>query len=289
VALSIPALAYSIDGGTLEQRNYANEVIQSFAIPAADIESGLGREVEILIEEHHDPYWEHVECYEASAAGLASYGQIWIAASYTPGYETFFGEIITHEWCHQVWFALSSEARAEYTALCTEGYVWDPEDWYSIPAEAWAENLKIALVDHQYLKYDYPRTKLRTFGAEWMLEFVREHLNPPIADPPFSDLAGADFELFAAARWAKDAGLVWGYPDGTLHPWEGLTKRHVALIASRMEFVPPDWPDDYSPATRADVRDVLSSLAQWFDSERWDETLTRSQLVRLLYRAYGPC
>lgn len=80
-------------------------------------------------------------------------------------------------------------------------------------------------------------------------------------------------------------GWLRGYPDGTFKPWSTLTKRHVSLVAGRLGLVTDprvDFNHDYSPATRGWVRDFIPGL-KW-DSERWDETLTRYQFVLLLAR-----
>jgi len=99
----------------------------------------------------------------------------------------------------------------------------------------------------------------------------------------FWDLAGEDDELLLAANYAKAAGIIVGYEDGSLGPYQPLLKRHVALVCERAGLTCSLSPDDYTPALRSDVRDSIPGLT-WLD-ERWDEPVTRGQLVRLIWRA----
>jgi hypothetical protein len=81
--------------------------------------------------------------------------------------------------------------------------------------------------------------------------------------------------------------LILGYPDKTVHPWDNLKKRHVALIMERSHApvdskLLADKPENYVDATRGWVRDMFPFL-NW-DSERWDEPITRFQFILLLAR-----
>ena len=98
--------------------------------------------------------------------------------------------------------------------------------------------------------------------------------------PVFSDIPADDHELVAAAAWAVGKGVFQGYRDGTLRPGAPLLKRHVALVAKRSGSLYPPWTKDYGPAVRGQVRDAIPGL-DWKE-ERWDEPLTRSQLLRLV-------
>lgn len=84
-------------------------------------------------------------------------------------------------------------------------------------------------------------------------------------------------------------GIFKGYPDGTFHPWEPLTRRHVALVLARLNRpVDTELLEDYNVATRGWVKSQFPNL-QW-NNENWNEPLTRFQLVILLAReiaAYG--
>jgi hypothetical protein len=76
-------------------------------------------------------------------------------------------------------------------------------------------------------------------------------------------------------------GIFEGYPDGTIRPWEPLTRRHVALVQHRLgHSVDSKLLKDYSPATRAWTKEVFPNL-QW-NSEKWEEPLTRFQVIVLL-------
>lgn len=101
--------------------------------------------------------------------------------------------------------------------------------------------------------------------------------------PVFSDISVKDHELVAAAAWAVGKGILVGYRDGTLRPDAPLLKRHVALVAKRSGRYYPPWIKDYGLAARGQVRDAIPGL-DWRE-ERWDEPLTRSQLLRLVWRS----
>jgi len=87
-----------------------------------------------------------------------------------------------------------------------------------------------------------------------------------------------------AGKTVKDSGLMQGYHDGLFRPYALVSIRQVALVASRMS-VPVDllrFAEDYTPATRAFVRDLVPGLT-WLE-ERWDERLTRWQFALLIAR-----
>jgi hypothetical protein len=277
------AMAVTYAGGTEQQRAFAQEVIESCSLDYAVIDARLD-EIDLLIEDHHEPYWEHLDQFsDGVTAGLASPGNIWVHSIYEPGYDTYFGEIVAHEWCHQIWYSMSYEWREKWTARCLEGVnVGDfQEGWYTIPAENFAECARVALFDLRYYKNDYARTWLnyiepaetRQFIAYWRWG-LENH---------FTDLAAEDDELKAAAGYLSYGGTVVGYEDGSLGPYQPLLKRHVALICERAGLACSLSVDDYTPALRSDVRDSIPNLT-WLD-ERWDEPVTRGQLVRLIWRA----
>ena len=54
-----------------------------------------------------------------------------------------------------------------------------------------------------------------------------------------------------AANVVWKAGILKGYPDGTFHPWQQVSRRAVGLVAYRLELpYTPEWLEDYTPATR---------------------------------------
>jgi hypothetical protein len=148
-----------------------------------------------------------------------------------------------------------------------------------MPAENFAECMKVALFPHEYLSLTYPRTNLNVISPEDTREFVdlwRWQRNT------FADLNAEDDELRAAAGYLREKGVIEGYLDGTFGAYQPLLRRHVTLICQRAGLPAPDWIEDYTPATRADVRDAIPLT--WLE-ERWGEGITRGQLARLLWRA----
>jgi hypothetical protein len=99
----------------------------------------------------------------------------------------------------------------------------------------------------------------------------------------FTDLDNEDYELKAAAGYLFYHGILQGYLDGTLGPYQPLLRRHVALICERAGLECALSVYDYTPATRADVRDGIPGLT-WLE-ERWEEGITRGQLARLIWRS----
>ena len=269
-----PAQAFSVTGGTDYQRAHTRDVIESCVIDYRVVDEALG-EVEVIIEPHHEPYWEVLH----DVWGLAWYANIRIRADVPAG---SLGEVASHEWCHQIWFAMPYERRQEWVALCTEGIDYDSSNWYQNPAENFAECARVALFPSEYLLYTEPRTMLHKISpAEtyaWIELWRWSH------EQPFTDLASEDEELRAAAGYLSPH-IIHGYTDGTFGPYQPLLKRHVALICERSGLDAPDWFDDYEPALRSDVADAIPGLT-WLE-ERWDQTLTRSQLARLVYRKGG--
>jgi hypothetical protein len=101
-----------------------------------------------------------------------------------------------------------------------------------------------------------------------------------VSRKPWSDWPDEQLE---AAKFIKDSGVMQGFPDGSFHPYDKLTYRHVALIANRVGLTAPrEWLETYAPCTRAVVRDTFPGFT-WLE-ERWDEQITRYQLALLLYR-----
>ncbi len=101
---------------------------------------------------------------------------------------------------------------------------------------------------------------------------------------PFTDVTKADLELWNAGWYVRNKGLFDGYGSGALGAWERMTHRHVALVLKRAGLGSrASWEQDYSPATRGEVRAVFPGLS--WESARLTEPILRSQLVRLLYRA----
>jgi hypothetical protein len=102
---------------------------------------------------------------------------------------------------------------------------------------------------------------------------------------PFPDIPVEDWDLYKSVHYVKWRGLMQGYESGYFGPWNSLLKSQICLIAARSEIPYPDeWVYDYSYATRGEVRQVFPNLS--FDSERWQEYITRSQFARLITRTF---
>jgi len=101
---------------------------------------------------------------------------------------------------------------------------------------------------------------------------------------PFNDVGTDDWDLYKSIWYVKIYGLFEGKSDGGFYPWDAMYKRHVYLVALRSGLSPnPLWADDYSLATRGEVRDTIPNLT--FDSERWKEPINRGQVARLITRS----
>ncbi len=278
LVLAPSAQALTVSGGSLAQQSFAREVIESCWLDWDLIDAKVGR-VDLVFEEHHDPYWELSPDALHGVYGLAWWGNISVRMD-TPA--NFLGEVVSHEWCHQIWFAMRTDWREAWADMATEGITdYDPHAWYTMPAENFAECLRVALFPGEYQMNKAPRTALNVISVEDTREFVTlwrwAHLEP------FRDLMGEDRELLAAAGYLYHQGIIQGYEDGTFGAYQHLLKRHVALICERAGLAVPDWFDLYEPATRADVNESIPGLT-WLE-ERWDEGITRGQLARLVWRA----
>lgn len=285
IAMTGVAAAATYSGGTDQQHASAQAIIASCWWDWEATDAVFGG-VEVVFEEHHGPYWEGFRNeVDPVVAGLAYPGHISVSLRYQPGPDSWFGEIVSHEWAHQIWFTLGREWRQKWTNLCTEGVEsYDIYDWMTSPHENFAECMRVALWPEDVYFNDYPRTLLKRISLAECRTFLL--LWKWGRTVPFTDLAKEDDELKAASGYLHAQRIMSGYPDGTLGPYQPLLRRHVALIADRMGLVCSLSVDDYSPALRADVRDGISGLT-WLE-ERWDESITRGQLARLIWRAHLP-
>lgn len=129
------------------------------------------------------------------------------------------------------------------------------------------------------------------------------------------DITGSSMELWS--DWPKDAsgqyqeelaarhvmrkGIFTGFPDNTFRPWPddehpapyGLVlRRQVDIVMNRLAFLAAGKPlpsytselkyNDYEVATRQWTKDKYSQLD--FNSQRWEEPLTRYQFLLLVAR-----
>jgi len=103
---------------------------------------------------------------------------------------------------------------------------------------------------------------------------------------PWRDIPTSDTELVQASRWAYSLGIFQGYGDGTFGVHQPMLRRQVALVAGRANLTPAPWLTGYAAASRSDVAAGIPGLT-WLET-RWNESVTRSQVLRLMYRArYG--
>lgn len=278
--LATPVAAYTITGGTATQQATVRDTIDAAQFPPVSwVESQLG-EVTVVI---------------GQGGSTSVHRRIHIDESAT----IYFSEAVAHEWSHQVWFALPQAARDEWTALATADMPdYDPAIWRQTPVENHAENLRVAAWSSDYYVTLAARTDLKHFQASFVRAWHLKWINPStittttapppttttttvLRGDPFPDITREDAELWAAAWWGL--GIFRGYEDGTFGPYDPMTRHQIALVADRWKgFAFTAFLADWTPATRADVCDALPGL-RWKE-DRWNETITRSQTLRLLYR-----
>ncbi len=273
--LVAPAQAVVFQGGTAEQQAYVLEVIEAGPWAVGQVEAPFFQEAEVIFLEDNPPWWK--KGGTISAYGIANMdGSIEVYSELAPGYDGLLGEVMAHEWCHLFWFGRSSEFVEAWIEETTGGQPYDWSVFERSPVENFAECAKF-LWDDKYIANTAPTTELRVWTPLEVRQFIADH------DPIFPDIGGSDLELYEATAYLKYAGIMGGYTDGMFRPYSSLLKRHVALICGRMGIeTPAGWENDYSPATRGDVRDNIAGLT-WLE-ERWDEGITRGQLARLLWR-----
>lgn len=167
------AQALTIDGGTAAQQAYAREVLDASRLDVGWLDRQYQGGIAVHLADHWTGYWElppDVEVFMdvlPGAVGLAySSGDIVIKSSYAPGLNSFFGEIVAHETTHLDWFKLPGAARSQFIAMVTAGLTPDTNDWYQRPAEAYAEQGKVAFWSPDYTQVDRVRTRLRLIPAD---------------------------------------------------------------------------------------------------------------------------
>jgi|LSQX01.2.fsa_nt_gb hypothetical protein len=301
-----PALATNADegfvitGGTDEQRAIARD-----ALEAASWDWGAwgGEPSRIMLTPSHPPYW---------GSGLATAGIDQIAfpsfwgVAYFPSQDIYIDsrltdpsvlrQVVMHEAAHArvafPWFYHRPAGGGIYDCYALEawreliGVYGDVNDWMQSPVESHAEWFRVTYLAPSLQANPVPLSALpepprgvldvRAFHEEWCA---------PATEIPITwgDIPTDDEELMAAAYWSWNKGLLVGYPDGDFHPWDPVLERHVALVADRAGLPAPDWFELYGIATRGEVAAGIPGL-QWRE-ERFEEPLTRSQLLRLIYRS----
>lgn len=310
-----PALAqnaeavFDISGGTAEQRA---AVLEALEASTWDWPAFGGESTKIELTASHPPYWGSGNLSAAGGLGdelafpLEGQHQVYWGVAYYPSGDIYINaavtdpallrEIAVHEAAHArvmfVWFwdrpgqVYDCPALQAWRELI--GAEGDLSDWWRDPVESHAEWFRVTYLDTALQYHQTPRTYLpgpprgtadvRDFHDTWCPS--PEERPVPIT---WVDIPTDDDELMRASRWAYNEGIWQGYPDATFHPWDPVLKRHVALVAERLQLPAPYWHNVYVVATRGQVAAAIPGL-EWLE-ERWDEPLTRSQLLRLMYRS----
>ena len=326
-ALSVaPAWAFTLTGASATERQWIAEDMMASALDIAALDAAY-HPVRIIIADEWPPYWDLEPGVEVismdvlqAAIGLAySDGTIVIKGALAWGPRSMALEVLNHELVHLWWFRQGTYFWAAWREYITEGLTVTEASWYTNSAEAFAEHGRRYWWGRDWWVTERPRTHLRVLTEAEFLAWVAEHSAaaptttttlpptttttiPPTttttAPPPppttttlprgdpWPDVAREDTELWEAAWWARDHGVATGFLDGTLGPYEPLTRRHAALMIGRAGGpINVYWVFDYGTPTRGELAERYPGFP--WDSERWAETLLRSQLLRLIYRTEG--
>ncbi|WLV24422.1 phosphodiester glycosidase family protein [Aciduricibacillus chroicocephali] len=113
----------------------------------------------------------------------------------------------------------------------------------------------------------------------------------------FSDVSYRE-DLYPGIQWAKDKGAIKGYSDNTFRPYQGLSRKHGAVMfASALSLQPADptttsklFTDvpathDYAPQIGAVAQaGIFKGSNHQFNPEK---ILTREQMATTLVKAFG--
>ena len=322
-----PAGAFTLTGASATERQWIAEDIMASALDIAALDAAYHPVRIIIADEWPpywdlEPGVEVISMDVLQAAiGLAySDGTIVIKGALAWGPRSMALEVLNHELVHLWWFRQGTFFWAAWREYITEGLTVTEASWYTNSAEAFAEHGRRYWWGRDWWVTERPRTHLRVLTEAEFLAWVAEHAAaaptttttlppttttttlPPTttttAPPPppttttlprgdpWPDVAREDTELWEAAWWARDHGILRGYDSGELGPYDALTCRQVALIVDRWVGIAlPAFLVDWDEATRGDVAVALPGLP--WDSDRAEEPMLRSQLLRLIYRTEG--
>lgn len=166
----MPAHTYalSISGGEIEQRQWVEEAVWSAAWPDPHAIDDYYGGIEVRILPENPPYWYIV--------GTSMPGKIDLSQPYYDSRGLHAqGEVTTHEWAHQVWFTLGSEARGEWNDWYYTHSEPDPQVWTKNPIESFAEQLRVAAWPSRFYNRTEPRTDLPVRDVDELKEFVMAH------------------------------------------------------------------------------------------------------------------
>ncbi|MBM7866773.1 hypothetical protein GTO89_04005 [Heliobacterium gestii] len=132
-----------------------------------------------------------------------------------------------------------------------------------------------------------PLTALAADGGK---SFTPQPTTPPAL---FSDVSGGD-PGYVFINYSVKRGMLAGYPDGSFHPDEGLTRAQAAFLMAKRMNLPldgagqspfPDVPSDHWAQSAIAASSKAGVLRGFEDGTfRPDEPLTRIQSVVLLLR-----
>jgi hypothetical protein len=276
--LAAPVQAFTIQGGTSTQRAYIDEVVKGCALSYAETDSELRAlgPVEVVVVK-----------MDSGVVGYSKPGVIYINSSIQPG--AVLGELVAHEWAHQIWYSLGPKWWEKWDGLCGADSSSGDGSWQQDPAENFAECAKVALWGSEYLLRDYASTDLAVTEPAELRDWVAtaRYVNKC----PFSDLGRSVMsttdqqdELAAAGGYVYDEGIMQGYNSSIFGADVSLTRQQLATICERAGLsCPDDWQYDFSTATRGEVHQTISGLT--WTSENWSAPITRGQVARLVWRA----
>jgi hypothetical protein len=275
--LIAPAQAFTVQGGTSEQRAYVTRVINACWLAAQTTDSELRA-------------FGPVQVRIVDMAGVSSYskmGTTYINDDFLPG--ELLGELAAHEWAHQIWYSLGPKWWEKWAEICDPSGVANASTWRLNIGENFAECVKVALWGSEYTLRDYACTDLAVTDPTALISWLT--LARYVNKCPFADLAPTampttyqEDELAAAGGYVYTEGIIQGYADGTFRPAAPLTRQQLAAICERAGlYCPAAWHFDSSVATRGEVRATIPGLT--WTADRWYEPIIRGQLARLIWRS----
>ena len=271
------AQAFTIQGGTAAQQAYAREVIEACSLPYASTDAELKALGPVRL----------VFARMDGVSGYSDMGVIYANSDLPPG--ELLGELVAHEWAHQIWYSLGPKWWQKWEALCGGPHGASSDPWRTDPAENFAECAKVGLWDARYTYFDYACTDLAVTTPEALrawLDVARYVRKCPFADlgPKAMPTSAQDDELAAAASYVYTTGIMQGYSATEFKADVPLTRQQLATVCQRAGLTcPGDWRVSSRLATRAEVRDVVPGLT--WTAGNWSQPLTRGQLARLIWRS----
>jgi hypothetical protein len=271
-----PAAAFTVQGGTAAQRAYVSQVIEScdLAPSLTDAElCALGPVKVVLVD----------------MVGVTAYskvGAVYVDSDFEPG--ELLGELVAHEWSHQIWYSLGPKWWQKWAELCDPSGLACDCSWCLNVPENFAECARVALWGNEYSLRDCACTDLVVTDPPALRDWValaRYANQCPFADlnPKAMPSTAEDDELAAAAGYAHAMGFMQGFANGAFRPDAALTRAQLAAVCGRAGLpCPVEWRSDSGVATRGEVRDCIPGL--YWTAGDWSKPITRGQVARLMWR-----